>query len=158
MLHNDMADNFHILKFAKRAMMYLHHFIFLQACVDHNVTPKGLSIKKTPYIDDGSPEFIRQWEETKVCGSTEFTRLLLSENKSKSDEYQMKFWDSIIKKMKGGNTNEVRELFISVMTLLSDMDADCRKRRTRKLSKLILDFSDGKYLSLIHISEPTRPY
>ena len=54
-----------LLYHIRKGVKYEHHSLFLQICVESDVVPKGLRIKKDPCIHDPSEEFSNEWKNVK---------------------------------------------------------------------------------------------
>ena len=130
----EVEHRHHIVKYARKAATHFHHFVFLTICLQYNVTPKGLKLKKEACIADVSASFLQEWEGVKQRGEAEFVRLLKRENWEKARSYKLKFWDAVVKRMEAGNMNEVKELFIEILAELNMVEVVCRERRKRKIN------------------------
>ena len=77
-----------LLYHARKAVQYEHHFAFLSICLENEVVPKGLRVKKTACIHEGSAEFRAKWETEEEKGGKEFAALLRDESLQKAIKHQ----------------------------------------------------------------------
>ena len=62
----------------------------------HNVTPNGLTLKKSPQIGRSSEEFSRNWKQIRHTAETDLIRTLMKEYKVAERNFQVDFWNTMI--------------------------------------------------------------
>ena len=134
-----------MVNIARKAVKHEHHYIFLLACADASVIPKGLAVKKPVCINEISDVLQRSWQNVEYDSGVKFRNILLNEHNKRTNGLQLQFWEEIIRKMECGNIWTVREELLYVMEAVNHNTNKLSIRRTRKLLGLIPEFLACKY-------------
>ena len=129
----------------RKAVKHEHHYLFLLACVDGSVVPRGLAVKKPVCVHSVSTEFSESWLDVENETGEKFRNLLLIEHQNRTRRYQLQFWSAIIKRMEEENIWTVREDFLWILEAINMKTNELSIRRTRKLLGLMPNFRPCKY-------------
>ena len=110
-----------LIKLAVKAVKHEHHYLFLLACCDGSVVPKGLTVKKTACVDNISEEFRESWAIVEDRSGNEFRNLLTNEHKKRTRRLQLQFWKEIIRKMETETIWNVREDLLWVVESVNNV-------------------------------------
>ena len=128
-----------------KAVKHEHHYLFLLACCDGSVVPKGLTVKKTACVDNISEEFRESWAIVEDRSGNEFRNLLTNEHKKRSRRLQLQFRKEMIRKIKTDTIWDVLEDLLWVVESVNNVTNQLILRRMRKLSNLVPNLDYSKY-------------
>ena len=109
-LDNDFKNGFvSVFQYAVKGVSYYLHVSFLETCKSYGLCPKGLSIRKKPFIEFESDELNVFWKETIINTEKDLLEALCVGICERMFNIEKKFWDELYQLEKNSDSINFKE-------------------------------------------------
>ena len=116
-----------------KVVHYQHHWKFLEACLNLDITPKGLKINKTSCIRSNNNNFIQDWNNSLKKAEKELIQHLKKENLNIFIDLQQ----DLLEELKRWSLLESDTTFLGTLTQdLQNLESELFNRRVSKAVRL----------------------
>jgi len=127
----------HLLHLSLKTVRNFNHYLFMSICIELNVVPKGLSLKKNPCVGKFTSNALRRWNNVLNEGGKSLVEILCDEYQEKWKCTESEFWNVMVKYLESSKSEIVSKHLEGLLRNINCLMSELKLKRCRKLKKLI---------------------